>query len=125
MKVTMMFRKYIRTPDKEDGFGIMRKGSPRGVAVLVRVDDEIRYGYSLLNVNRDKYDKEEGIEKALYRAMSDGYQLPKVPEREKMVMDAFKYLEERAIKYFKDLDPKNIMLEQDESPVTKWTEPEL
>ena len=120
-----MFRKYIRTPDKEDGFGIMRKGSPRGVAVLIRVGDDIRYGYSLLNVNADKYDKNLGIEKALYRANSDGYQWPRVPEREKMVMDAFKYLEERAIKYFKDLDPKNIMMYDSEEPISKYTEPEL
>lgn len=94
------------------------KNNPRGVAVAVRHNDEVFYGYSLCAPG-DKYDKELGLEKALYRAFSQkGYKLPKVEDRFEKVVKAYENLQERAIKYFKDIDYKNIVLSEVEEDGT-------
>jgi hypothetical protein len=83
---------------------------PRGVAVAIRENDEILYGFSLLNTTMDRFEKKLGIDIAIARAKAPSYQLPKVLEREAMVLAAFESLEARALKYFKDLDPSKIKL---------------
>jgi hypothetical protein len=82
---------------------------PRGVAVIVKDGTNVRYGYSLTNLNLDKFDKKLGTAIALARATSPSYQLPKVPERETAVLNAFEHLQNRAIKYFKDVPSENII----------------
>ena len=96
-------RRYIRKPGTNE---------PRGVVVAVRCGDEICYGYSLLNTSSDKFNKKRGVEIAKYRALSKGYKLPDLPDRETMVTDAFKHLQNRAIKYFKDIDRDKIEMVQ-------------
>lgn len=91
-----VIKSYIRNADR----------SPRGIAVAVRNGDEVTYGFSLLNTVKDKWDDELGLKIAIARANSvKGYQLPDVEDRQIAVLDAFRKLEERAIKYFKDVDP--------------------
>jgi hypothetical protein len=94
-------KKYIRKPGTNE---------PRGIVVAVRVDDEVRYGYALLNTNSDKFDKKLGEKIAINRALSKGYKLPTVPEREDMVNEAIAHIEKRAVKYFKDLPSEKITL---------------
>ena len=84
--------------------------NPRGVAVVVRSGDQISYGFSLLNNYRDKFNKKVGTAIAINRANSSSYELPKVSDRESVVLDAFESLEKRSLKYFKDLDPDKIKL---------------
>lgn len=111
MKQTVI-KRYIRNSETKQ---------PRGVAIAVRKNDEVFYGYSLLNTTMDRFDKELGFNIAMNRAMSDEYQLPKVLDRETMVLDAFNHLEKRALKYFKDLDPSKVKLMPSnvESPYTE------
>ncbi len=86
--------KYIRN----------KKGQPRGVVVAIRSGDEVTYGYSLCHSTKDKWDKKKGIQIAEHRALSDKpYLLPKAPNTQRMVQDAFQYISNRAVKYFKDL----------------------
>lgn len=94
-------RRYIRKENKE----------PRGVVVAVRDGDEIKYGYSLVNSTAEQFSKKRGVMIATKRALSNGYSLPDVPEREKLVTDAFTIIEKRAIKYFKDVSIENIKLD--------------
>jgi len=92
------------------------KKNPVGIAIAVKHNDEVLYGYSLCNINAEPFDKELGFEKAMYRAMSpEGYKLPQVPERFEKVINAYQKLQERAVKYFKDLEYKNIVLTEVES----------
>lgn len=84
--------------------------TPRGVAVAVKHDNKVNYGFSLINPELDKWDKRLGTEIAVRRAMADSYQLPAVEDREKAVLDAFERLERIAIKYFKDLDYEDVAL---------------
>jgi hypothetical protein len=84
--------------------------NPRGVAVAVRNDDRVSYGFSLLNNYRDKFNKKIGTAIAINRASQTSYELPEVPERETLVLDAFINLEKRSLKYFKDINPDNIVL---------------
>ena len=111
MKQTIL-KEYIRNTETKQ---------PRGVAVAIRENDEIFYGYSLLNTTRDKFDRELGLKIATKRAFSLSYQLPKVLDREAMVIGAFDRLEARAVKYFKDLDPSKVRLcpANIESPYTE------
>ena len=97
-----MIKTYIRdTP----------KSPPRGVAVLVRTpDDKVLYGFSLCNLNLDQWNKKLGTAIALARATSPRYRLPMVIERESLVLEAFIRLQDRAKKYFKDIDPEEIKL---------------
>ena len=85
------------------------KKNPRGVIVAVRKDDEVNYGYSLYNPV-DKWDRELGIKKAIARANAEEYNLPEVDERYEVVLDGIKRMEKRALKYFKDLDPKKVQI---------------
>lgn len=99
---TTIIKEYIR---------IDKTRQPRGVAVAIKKDGEVFYGYSLLNTTMDKFSKKLGIEIASARALSPkGYKLPDVLEREAMVLNAFNRLEGRALKYFKDLDPSKVRL---------------
>lgn len=82
----------------------------RGTVVAIRENDEIFYGYSLHNPV-DKWDRKEGIKKAIARARASEYKLPKVEERLEMVMNGFKHIQKRALKYFKDLPKENVELE--------------
>lgn len=86
------------------------KNRPRGVALAVRDGENLLYGFSLLNTTLDRWDKKLGVAIALARASSPSYQLPSVLERESMVLDAFAKLQERALRYFKDMDPEKIRI---------------
>jgi len=90
------------------------KNNPRGIALIVREGDEILYGYSLLHTTKDRFDKILGTNIALKRAYSPSFNLPSVPERQEAVLSAFQHLEERAVKYFKDLDPEIIRIKEEE-----------
>jgi hypothetical protein len=105
-------KRYIRNVETKQ---------PRGVAVAIRNNDEVRYGFSLLNTNMDKFDRELGLKIATNRALSESYSLPDVPDRTLMVLDAFNHLEKRALKYFKDINPDKIILMPSnvESPFTE------
>lgn len=96
-----LIKEYIRIEDTKQ---------PRGVVVAIRVGDEIFYGYSLLNTKMDRFSKTLGLQIATNRALSDSYGLPNTPEREEIVLEAFKRIEARALKYFKDIDPENVKL---------------
>lgn len=96
-----LLKRYIRNPETKQ---------PRGIAVAIRHNDEVLYGFSLLNTNLDKFDKTLGLNIAINRAMAESYSLPELPEREAMVLNAFDHLEKRALKYFKDLDPSKVKL---------------
>lgn len=99
---TTIIKEYIRIEETRQ---------PRGIAVAIKKDGEIFYGYSLLNTTQDKFSKKLGLEIATARALSTkGYKLPQVLEREAMVLNAFNRLEGRALKYFKDLDPSKVVL---------------
>jgi len=80
------------------------------VAVAIKHEGKVNYGFSLINAELDRWDKKLGTNIAISRAMADTYQLPAVPEREKAVLDAFQRLEARAIKYFKDLNYEDVAL---------------
>lgn len=88
------------------------KNNPRGVCVAVRENDEIFYGFSLCNPE-DKYNKDLGYRIAMNRAQAPTYQLPAVEERCQAVLNAFENLEERALKYFKDLQYSQVALHED------------
>ncbi len=96
-----LLKRYIRNEENKQ---------PRGVAVAIRHNDEVLYGFSLLNTNLDRFDKTLGLNIAINRALAESYKLPSVPEREAMVLGAFNHLEKRALKYFKDLDPSKVKL---------------
>jgi len=97
----VMLKEYIRNPETQQ---------PRGIALAIRKDDEVLYGFSLLNTKMDRFDKTVGFNIALNRALSDSYTLPDTPDREAMVLGAFNRLEQRALKYFKDIDPAKVKL---------------
>ena len=100
MKQTII-KEYIRHPETKQ---------PRGLALAIRVEDEVYYGYSLLNTSMDRFSKELGTKIATKRALSPQYQLPKVQDREAMVLSAFEKLEKRALKYFKDIPADKVAL---------------
>jgi hypothetical protein len=105
-------KEYIRNTETKQ---------PRGVAIAIRHNDEVLYGFSLLNTKMDRFNKTVGLNIAVNRALSDSYELPNTPEREAMVLGAFNRLEQRALKYFKDLDPSKVKLMPSniESPFTE------
>jgi hypothetical protein len=96
-----IIRHYIR--DKETK-------QPRGVAVAVKNEGKIDYGFSLCNTRLDKWDKKHGEKIAVARALAPSYKLPGVKEREEAVLEAFENLEKRCIKYFKDLPYEDVAL---------------
>lgn len=87
------------------------KNNPRGVAVAVRRNDEIFYGFSLCNPE-DVYDKELGLKIAVNRAESPTYLLPGVEDRYVAVLNAYEDLEARALRYFKDLPYSQVALQE-------------
>ena len=88
-----------------------KKNDPRGVAVAVKDGDQVFYGYSLCNPC-DKSNQEFGLTIALKRALAkDGYALPHSPATVRQIMEKFLNLEQRALRYFKDVDPENIRFE--------------
>jgi len=93
--------------------------NPKGVAVAVKTDTGVDYGFALCNRNLDKWDKKLGVSIALARATSPkAYQLPNVPDRLEAVLDAYERLEARALKYFKDVDPELIVI--NERDIESW-----
>ena len=98
-----VLKRYIRNP---------KTNAPIGVAVAVKGDNQVYYGFSLLNTLRDKWDKKMGLAIALARSSATQYKLPDVPERTSLVLDAYAQLEERATKYFQDIDPANIAIKK-------------
>ena len=100
MKQTLI-KEYIRN----------KKNDPREVAVAIKSNDQVFYGYSLCNPC-DKYNKEFGINIAVNRALAtDGYSLPESPETVRTIVANFKKLEARALRYFKDVAPENIVFD--------------
>ena len=84
---------------------------PRGIVVATKVGDEVLYGYSLLNTKLDRFDKSVGLNIALNRATDpEGYDLPDTEERFGVVVDALMRVQNRALKYFKDLEPEKVQL---------------
>lgn len=100
-KMQTLLKEYIRNSTTKQ---------PRGVAVAIRKDDEVFYGFSLLNTKMDRFNRTVGLNIAVNRALSDSYKLPDTPDREAMVLASFERLEKRALKYFKDLDPSKVRL---------------
>ncbi len=85
------------------------KNNPRGVAVAVRENDEVFYGFSLCNP-KDKYDKDQGLKIALARAFAPSYHLPDSTDTINTVLKAYEDLESRALRYFKDLQYSQVSL---------------
>ena len=90
------------------------KNNPRGIAVALRQGDEVFYGYSLHNPI-DPYNKKIGLQIAINRALQGEYDFPDTPERFNAVIERYKSLEGRCLKYFKDIpNPElNIVLHID------------
>lgn len=99
-----MLKEYIRDEKTKQ---------PRGIVVAIRENDEILYGYSLLNTRLDRFDKSLGLQIAVNRAKSESYTLPDTPERLKAVLDGLVRIEARSLKYFKDIDPSNVKFDFD------------
>ncbi len=89
---------YLREPKTK---------KPRGVIVAVKENNEVFYGYSLYNPI-DKWNRELGIKKAIARAKASSYQLPQVLERKAEVCGGLQKMQERALRYFKDIAPENL-----------------
>lgn len=96
-----MLKEYIRDEQTRQ---------PRGIVVSIRENDQVLYGYSLLNTKLDKFDKRLGLNIAINRAYSECYTLPDTKEREYLVLEAFERLQSRSLKYFKDLDPEKVRM---------------
>ena len=86
------------------------KNNPRGVAIVIREENHVSYGFSLVNSNLDTFSKKIGTTIAINRASQSSYDLPKIEDRESMVLEAYEKLEARALRYWKDLDPDKIKL---------------
>lgn len=86
-----------------------KKGNPRGVAVAVRDNGEVFYGFSLCNPS-DRYDKNQGLTIAVSRALAPSYHLPIAENTCKTVLRAYENLEARALRYFKDIPYSNVAL---------------
>lgn len=86
------------------------KKNPRGVAVAVRENDEVFYGFSLCNP-KDKYNKDQGLKIALARALAPNYLLPQSGETSDAVLKAYDELQARALRYFKDLEYSKVALD--------------
>lgn len=99
--------KYLRT----------KNGEPRGVAVAVRKGDEVFYGYSLRNPV-DRWNKHKGLEIATHRAFARVYNLPQASNTISEIIESYKHLSDRAVKYFKDLPKDNVEFEPELNPFT-------
>ena len=100
-----IIKTFIRNPENNN---------PRGIAVAIREGNQLLYGFSLLNTKLDRFDKTLGTNIALKRAYATSYLLPEVEERREAVLSAFAHLQERALKYFKDLDPEQIVIRSED-----------
>jgi hypothetical protein len=79
-----------------------KKGQPRGVVVALRDNNEVCYGYSICNPI-DRWDRHEGLNRAISRAKEREYDLPTAPNTIKQIVEGYENLSKRAVKYFKDL----------------------
>jgi hypothetical protein len=75
---------------------------PYGVVVAVRKDNDIYYGFSIQN-KKDRWDRETGVKIAVARANAGEYVLPKSEKLCKCILENFRLLSERAVRYFKDV----------------------
>jgi hypothetical protein len=108
---TTMIKQFIRD----------RKNNPRGVAVAVKHENEVFYGYSLCNPI-DRFNKSRGIEIAVSRALSQSFHLPISPNTQKQIEHHFMALERRAVRYFKDVPEENIRIDFNASIVVEDVE---
>lgn len=99
-----LLKEYIRNEKKE----------PIGMVVALREGQDVYYGFSLLNTTQDRFNKAEGLKIAVARAKAEKYKLPEVPDRLAMVIDGYSKLQERAVRYFKDLDEDSVKFFHDE-----------
>lgn len=81
------------------------KRNPIGVVVVIKQDNDYRFGYSLC-APCDKFDKQKGVNIAVHRAnaanlQSDEALAPLVSDRRQKVLDAYAKLDKVAQKYFK------------------------
>lgn len=107
-------KEFIRHPETKQ---------PRGLVVAIRENDQVHYGYSLLNTKLDRYDKSLGLQIATNRALDpEGFELPNTAEREQLVIDALGRIQARALKYFKDIDPDNVRILPMEGGTSVFTE---
>ncbi len=81
--------------------------NPIGIAVAVRINDEIFYGFSICN-KLDRFDKQRGLDIALRRAHADEYSLPLSARYQTLIDERYTSLENRAMKYFQDIPSENI-----------------
>lgn len=105
---TTMIKQFIRD----------RKNNPRGVAVAVKHNNEVFYGYSLCNP-LDRFDKSLGVRIAVARALSQSFNLPISPNTQEQIADHFRALERRAVRYFKDVPEENIRIDFNASIVVE------
>lgn len=89
--------------------------NPIGIAVAVRINDEVFYGFSICN-RVDRFDKQLGLNIALSRAHSDEFKLPLSERYQHLINKHFSSLEHRALQYFADVNPQNILLERNAIP---------
>jgi hypothetical protein len=80
---------------------------PYGVVVALKDENSVRYGYSLQN-KRDKWDRSTGLKIALARASSGNYKLPLSEKLSGKVIENFRFLSERAVKYYKSLPKQEV-----------------
>jgi hypothetical protein len=88
---------YIRNDDRQ----------PCGVVVVVREGDNVSYGYSICNPI-DKWDRKKGVKIAVARAIAGSYNLPIGKKNHDKVLEGFRHISNRAVKYFKDLSVKDV-----------------
>ena len=88
---------YIRNDD----------GTPYGVVVATRIGDNVHFGYSFQNPI-DKWDRKKGLKIALSRAEAGSYEMPiSSSKRFDALAFAYRELEKRAMKYFKEIPTQN------------------
>jgi len=85
-----------------------KKGQPRGVVVALRDKNEVCYGYSICNPI-DPWNKHKGLKIAIARALAREYELPKAENTVKQIMEGYVNISNRALKYFKDIEERNII----------------
>lgn len=100
-----VLREYIRDENN----------NPVGVVVALKNKEGNRviYGYSLVNSSVDQFNKKLGVEIAANRAVknwpNEFVPIPNMTRRRIKVTEAYDRLEDRAVKYFKDLPMEDVM----------------